>query len=33
MEPSVQLQLFKTFEDIKHTSETGVEFWYAKELQ
>ena len=23
----------KTFEDIKHTDENGVEFWYARELQ
>ena len=23
----------KTFEDIKHTDEKGVEFWYARELQ
>ena len=23
----------KTFEDIKHINEDGVEFWYARELQ
>lgn len=23
----------KTFEDIKHIDENGVEFWYARELQ
>lgn len=23
----------KLFEDIKHIDETGVEFWYAQELQ
>lgn len=23
----------KTFEDIKHTTEYGEEFWYARELQ
>ena len=22
----------KSFEDIKHTDENGVEFWYAREL-
>lgn len=22
----------KTFEDIKHTSENGEEFWYAREF-
>ena len=22
----------KTFEDIKHIDENGVEFWYAREL-
>ncbi len=23
----------KTFEDIKHIDENGIEFWYARELQ
>ena len=23
----------ETFEDIKHTDENGIEFWYARELQ
>lgn len=23
---------YKQFEDIKHTDENGVEFWYAREL-
>ena len=23
----------KTFEDIKHIDESGVEFWYARELK
>lgn len=23
----------KTFEEIKHISEDGMEFWYARELQ
>ena len=23
----------KTFEDIKHIDENGMEFWYARELQ
>ena len=23
----------KTFEDIKHINENGIEFWYARELQ
>ena len=23
----------KSFEDIKHIDENGVEFWYARELQ
>lgn len=23
----------KTFEDIKHFTEDGTEFWYARELQ
>ena len=23
----------QTFEDIKHTDENGMEFWYARELQ
>ncbi len=23
----------KTFEDIKHVDENGIEFWYARELQ
>ena len=23
----------KTFEEIKHIDENGVEFWYARELQ
>lgn len=22
----------KTFEDIKHINENGIEFWYAREL-
>ena len=23
----------KTFENIKHVDENGIEFWYARELQ
>ena len=23
----------KTFEDIKHIDENGIEYWYARELQ
>ena len=23
----------KTFEDIKHLTDEGIEFWYARELQ
>jgi DNA-damage-inducible protein D len=24
---------YRTFESIKHTDESGVEFWYARDLQ
>ena len=28
----LDLNYNKTFEDIKHIAENGIEFWYAREL-
>ncbi len=33
MEKSLIIKLKKTFDEISHKTEDGIEFWYARELQ